>query len=88
MHMLNRRTQILLDEDRYQRLERRARERGQSVAAVIRKAIDEQLEADDQDLARREAGAWLLSQPIPSVPEPDWADAKREMLDGWGGPAA
>jgi Ribbon-helix-helix protein, copG family len=86
--MLNRRTQLLLDEERYRRLERRARARGQSVGAVIRDAIDDQLAAEDADITRREAGAWLLAQPAPSQPEPAWADAKREMLDAWGGPAA
>jgi hypothetical protein len=89
MHMLTRRTQLLLDDERYQRLERRARRTKQSVAAVIREAIDEKLETDAQELARREAGEWLLAQPIPSEPEPDWAVAKREMLDAWGdAPAA
>lgn len=87
--MLNRRTQLLLDEARYRRLERRARRTRRSVAAVIRDAIDEQLEADDRELARREAGAWLLSQPLSPDPEPDWATTKRELLDAAGGaPAA
>lgn len=40
MHMLNRRTQVLLDEERYQRLQQRARESDRSVGAVIREAID------------------------------------------------
>ncbi len=83
MHMLNRRTQLLLDEDRYQRLDRRARHTGQSVAAVIREAIDEKLEAG-AEAARRDAGTWLLSQPIPDTPEPDWAESKRAMLDAAG----
>jgi predicted transcriptional regulator len=78
--MLMRRRQLLLDEDRYRRLERRARSSGQSVAAVIREAIDEKLEAD-RELARHEAGAWLLAQPSPAAPEPDWVTAKREILD-------
>jgi predicted transcriptional regulator len=89
MHMLTRRTQLLLDDDRYRRLERRARGTGQSVAAVIREAIDEKLEADHRELARDEAGAWLLAQPASPAPEPDWATTKHEMLDTWGGsPAA
>jgi hypothetical protein len=88
MHMLTRRTQLLLDEERYRRLARRARGSGQSVAAVIREAIDEKLEADARDIARHEAGAWLLSQPTPTAPEPDWSEAKGEMLDAWGGPSA
>jgi hypothetical protein len=82
--MLNRRTQLLLDEDRYGRLDRRARATGQSVAAVIREAIDEKLGEGDEAAARREAGTWLLSQPIPDVPEPDWAESKRVMLDAAG----
>jgi predicted DNA-binding protein len=88
MHMLTRRTQLLLDEDRYRRLERRARGTGRSVAAVIREAIDEKLEAEDREMARQEAGAWLLSQSTPSTPEPDWRTSKRDMLDAWGGPSA
>jgi hypothetical protein len=84
MHMLNRRTQLLLDEERYRRLDRRARDTGQSVAAVIREAIDDKLTAEDEGTSQREAGAWLLSQPLPTGPEPDWAEAKRRMLDDAG----
>lgn len=40
MCMLTRRLQILLDEERYQRLSRRASERGTSVATLVREAID------------------------------------------------
>jgi hypothetical protein len=84
MHMLNRRTQLLLDDDRYDRLDRRARNTGQSVAAVIREAIDEKLREGDEAATRREAGDWLLSQPMPDMPEPDWAQSKRSMLDAAG----
>lgn len=82
--MLNRRTQLLLDDLRYQRLDRRARATGQSVAAVIREAIDDKLAAETRGASQREAGAWLLAQPPPSAPEADWADAKRQMLDEAG----
>lgn len=84
MRMLNRRTQLLLDEDRYGRLDQRARATGQSVAAVIREAIDAKLGEGGEAAARREAGTWLLSQPIPDMPEPDWAESKRAMLDAAG----
>lgn len=84
MHMLTRRTQLLLDEERYSRLDRRARTTGRSVAAVIREAIDGQLGAGAEATARREAGDWLLSQPAPGPPEPDWAESKRSMLDAAG----
>lgn len=40
MPTLSRRLQILVDQDRYARLERRARERGASVATLVREAID------------------------------------------------
>jgi predicted transcriptional regulator len=87
MCMLSRRTQLLLDDERYARLSRRARATGQSVAAVIREAIDDKLAADAAGPSRHEAGAWLLAQPLPAAPEPDWADAKREMLDDAGAAA-
>jgi hypothetical protein len=84
MHMLNRRTQILLDEDRYARLERRARERGCSIATLIREAIDDKLGAAADDEARRAAGEWLLAAPAPDAREPDWAESKRAMVDSHG----
>lgn len=82
--MLNRRTQLLLDDERYERLGRRARATGQSVAAVIREAIDAKLAEGDEATARRAAGAWLLSQPISNAPEPDWSVSKQVMLDAAG----
>ncbi len=38
--MLSRRLQILLDDERYERLARRAEERGTSIATLVREAID------------------------------------------------
>jgi hypothetical protein len=84
MSMLSRRTQILLDHERYARLEQAARESGVSVAAVIRDAIDAKLAHDDATQQRRAAGDWLLGQPMPAAPEPDWAVTKEEMLDSFG----
>ena len=84
MRMLNRRTQLLLDDERYAQLDRRARATGQSVGAVIREAIDGMLAGETERAARGEAGAWLLAQPLATTPEPDWADAKRKMLDDAG----
>lgn len=84
MNALSRRTQILLDDERYSRLERAARESGRSVAAVIREAIDAKLADDDLAQRRRGAGDWLLAQPMPEGSEPEWAVAKGEMLDAWG----
>ena len=54
MCMFERRLQILIDEPRYRRLAAAARERRQSVSAVIREAIDVAFPAD---LAKKRA-AW------------------------------
>lgn len=84
--MLDRRTQILLDEERYSRLERAARESGRSVAAVIRDAIDAKLAHDDLAQRRRDAADWLLGRPLPDGPEPDWAVTKAALRDRSGAP--
>jgi hypothetical protein len=83
MAQLTRRTQILLDEERYRRLEERASETGRSVASLIRDAIDAQLDQDDEAARRQEAGRWLLAQPPPGryEREPDWEDVKNDLYD-------
>jgi hypothetical protein len=80
---LTRRTQVLLDDERYRRLEERAKETGRSVASIIRDAIDTALDHEDPD-ARHRAGLRLLSAPQPEQPEPDWEESKRAMLDEHG----
>ncbi|MDW5595328.1 CopG family transcriptional regulator [Conexibacter stalactiti] len=87
-NMLNRRTQVLLDDERYVRLERVARESGRSVGAVIREAIDAKFAREDLTQRRRAAADWLLALPTPEEPEPDWAVTKAEMLDSFGAPPA
>ncbi|MBW0115758.1 CopG family transcriptional regulator [Pseudonocardia abyssalis] len=52
--MLDRRLQILLDEERYQRISSLAKARGVSVAAVVRDAIDRGLPSAP---VRRSAGS-------------------------------
>jgi hypothetical protein len=78
MHMLERRLQILLDDARYRRLTTAARERGTSVAAVVRDAIDLALPAD---LAKKRAAleAILAAEPMPV---PDVEELKREIAEG------
>jgi len=70
---MTRRLQVLLDEQRHDRLTAIAEERGVSVATVVREAIDRGL----PDLAdrRRRAGRRLLDSPDMPVPEP------AELLD-------
>lgn len=59
MCMLTRRLQLLLDEERYQRVHALARQRGTSVAAVIREALDRGLPATQR--RRSAAGRRILA---------------------------
>lgn len=54
MRMLTHRLQLLLDDERYERVQALARQRGTSVATVIREAIDRGLPATQR---RRSAAA-------------------------------
>lgn len=70
MCMLDRRVALLLDEERYRRIERIAHQRGTSVSAVIREAIDHGLSAGDR--RRRIAGERILAaEPTPVGPPDD-----------------
>jgi hypothetical protein len=77
MCMLDHRVQILLDDERYQKVSREATARGISIAAVIRDAIDHIPVSTDQ---RRAAIAAILDAPAMPVPE-DPADLRRERED-------
>jgi predicted DNA-binding protein len=75
MPTLTRRLQILLDEDRYLRLERVARRRGSSVATIVRDAIDAAF--PDDGPSRAEAARRVLdAEPIPVS---DWPSIKAEI---------
>jgi hypothetical protein len=74
--MLQRRLQILIDEPRYLRLQDAARDRGQSVAAVIRSLVDTALPATD--VIRREAARSILHAAPMQVPA-DPRDLRREL---------
>ncbi|HEY7206944.1 MAG TPA: ribbon-helix-helix protein, CopG family [Gaiellaceae bacterium] len=74
---LERRFQILLDEPRYRRLETVARERGVSVAAVIRDAIDVALPAE----LDRKREAWQRILDAEPVPVPATVAELRRELD-------
>ena len=68
MRMLEHRLQILLDEERHKRITTIARERGVSVATVVREAIDRGV-ADPSD-SRRSAGRRILEASDMAVPDP------------------
>jgi hypothetical protein len=75
---LEHRLQILIDDDRHRRISAVARERGVSVATVVREAIDRGLASSATQ--RRAAGARLLDAPAMSVPDPQELRAELEDL--------
>ena len=77
---LTHRLQLLLDEERYARVARAAREQGTSVAAVIRAAIDASLAPVDR--RRQAAGQAILdAEPMP-VPDRDGLLVELDELRG------
>jgi predicted DNA-binding protein len=75
MCILTRRLQILLDEERYARLERAAQKSHRSVAAAVREAIDLAYPADLEE--KRQASDAILS--APQIEVPDIEELKREL---------
>lgn len=65
MCMFSHRLQILLDDGRHARITRAAKERGVSVATVVREAIDRGMAGEDD---RRAAARNLLDAPDMAVP--------------------
>lgn len=65
--MLKERLQVLIDVDQRERLEREAAERGTSVAALVRSAID--LAYPPSRVRRSSAAAAILAAPSMEVPE-------------------
>ena len=78
MRMFSRRLQILLDEERFRRVETEAHDHNLSVAAVIRKAIDVAYPADLD--ARRAAAEAILSAPQMDVPDPEELRAELDEI--------
>lgn len=79
--MLNRRLQVLLDDERYERLIEESERTGAPVGELVRRAIDHEFEPQGPD--RVAAAQRLLALPSPpgDGPEPDWDEQKREILD-------
>lgn len=80
MHMtlLERRLQILLDQERFAKVEEEAARSGRSVAAVIREAIDLRFAPDVAARASAAAAFLDLTKDPDGVGE-DWADVKAAM---------
>jgi hypothetical protein len=79
--MLNRRLQVLVDDERYEMLTRESERVGAPVGELVRRAIDHEYHQSGAGAERERAGRALLAMPAPEGPEPDWEDQKREMLD-------
>jgi plasmid stability protein len=77
---LTRRTQLLLDDDLHRRLREIAAERGISMGALIREAIDEKLSGTHsvQDKRARAIDKLLAAEPMPVE---DWPIMKRQMIE-------
>jgi len=78
MCMLDRRLQILLDEERYRRLHDAAQARGVSVATIVREAIDNGLTSSRA--RRANAGARILAADDMPVGDPDELRAELDEL--------
>ena len=76
----NRRLQILLDEERHDRIVSVARQRGVSVATVVREAIDRGVAKPDRQ--RSDAGRRILAAADMEVP--DVPGLKAELDDARG----
>jgi hypothetical protein len=71
---------VLLDDERLERLRERADATGSSVGAVVREAIDRELERDDRARALAALESLLAAPPVPvGTPE----ELKRELLEAW-----
>lgn len=80
MSILEHRLQILLDDERHRRITAAARERGVSVATVVREAIDRSLAgANDR---RKAAGQHILGAVDMELPEPSELKLELEALRG------
>lgn len=76
MCILTRRLQILLDEERYGRLARRAAERGTSIATLVREAVDARYPPVDPQ-KRAAARRILAADPMPVPADP--AELRQEI---------
>jgi hypothetical protein len=75
MSMLEHRLQVLIDDKRHARLTEVARERGVSVATVVREAIDRGI----ADPSERRAAAARRLLAAPAMPVPDVAELVEEL---------
>ncbi len=76
--MLTRRLQVLLDDDRFRRLEAEAERREVAIAVVVRDAIDSELTGPSTE-ERRAAARSFLAFDEDQAPMPDVHDLKADL---------
>lgn len=76
MSMLQRRLQVLIDDERHERLQALAKQRGVSIGELVREAIDRGLASPDRRRATA-AARILAAEPMPVPP----VDGLLEELD-------
>jgi hypothetical protein len=80
MSMLDRRLQVLIDDDRWTRLEQEAERRKVSVSTIVREAIDERYPHHAE--RRRAALQAILDAEPMEVPDPDGLRRELEEVRG------
>lgn len=80
--MLNRRLQVLVDDERYLLLSRESERIGAPIGELVRRAIDREFSQGGHGAEREAAGRALLAMPPPADGvEPEWEIQKQELLD-------
>lgn len=82
MALLEKRLQVLLDDERFRRLESESAATGRSVGSIVRAAIDLHFSTAGGGDARAAAARRLLdATAVPSADlEPDWAESKAAVV--------
>ncbi len=78
MSVLERRLQVLLDQERFDRLSRESAATGRSIGALVREAIDLRYPAE-VDIHMQAARGLLDLAGRDATPEPDWPEVKAEL---------
>lgn len=77
--MLARRLQVLIDDERHERLRREAERTGAPMGELVRRAIDREYPAAADRKAA--AGEYVLGLEPPPGPEPDWEVQKDTLAE-------
>lgn len=83
MSTLSRRLQVLIDDERLDRLRRESERTGAPVGAIVRDAIDQRLPASREPSAVAAAAERFLD--APPMPVEDWHEMKADLDDLYGG---